>query len=101
MQEQSLYEDDGLRTILKKQIFECESFENLYLIRKMLAKSIPLKTIMSKNKSDWMPSGETKYVDMDNGFTLIKFANEMNCHHVFRSTMVSSRPNFQPPEVEA
>lgn len=36
----------------------------------------PLKTTASKIKADWMPAGEIKFVDMGNGFTLIKVANE-------------------------
>lgn len=48
----------------------------------MLGESVPLKTIISKTKSDWMPMGEIKLVDMGNGFILIKFANEIECNHV-------------------
>lgn len=30
-----------------------------------------------------MPSGEVKYVDMGNDFIFLKFANEVDCNHVF------------------
>lgn len=49
----------------------------------MLGESVSLKTIASKTKGDWMPRGEVKFVDMGNGFILIKFANEMDSNHVF------------------
>lgn len=57
--------------------------QNLFLIGKMLGESVSLKTIASKTKGDWMPRGEVKFVDMGNGFILIKFANEMDSNHVF------------------
>lgn len=49
----------------------------------MLVEAVPLKNIMAKTKSDWVPTWEIKYVDMGNCFLLIKFANEMDCNHVF------------------
>lgn len=48
----------------------------------MLGESVPLKTIISKTKSEWMATGEVKLADVDNGFILIKFANEIDCNHV-------------------
>lgn len=76
-------EEDDLLVVDEAELPDCDRFENLYLIGKMLGDSIPLKTIMVKTKSDWVPRGEIKYVDMGNGFMLIKFANEMDCNHVF------------------
>lgn len=76
-------DEDDLPDIDEVELPECEKFEILYLIRKMLGESVPLKTSMSKIKFDWMSTGEVKYVDMGNGFILIKFANEMDCNHVF------------------
>lgn len=55
---------------------------------------------MSKTKADWMPTGKIKYVDMGNGFTLIKFVNEMDCDHVFLSTLVCSGIDIQSSEME-
>lgn len=53
---------DDLPSIDEAELLECEGSENLYLIEKMLGESIPLKTIMDKTKSNWMPLGEIKYV---------------------------------------
>lgn len=74
---------DNLPDIYEVEILDCEKFENLFLIDKMLGESVPLKTITSKTKADWMPTGEVKFVDMGNGFILVKFANEMDYNHVF------------------
>lgn len=62
-------DEDDLPDIDKAELPECEKFENLYLIGKMLGESVPLKTIMSNTKSDWVPTDEAKYVkyvDMGN-----------------------------------
>lgn len=64
------------------EILDCEKLENLLLIGKLLGESV-LKTISSKTRPDWMPMSKIKYADMGNGFILIKFANEMDCNHVF------------------
>lgn len=48
----------------------------------MLGESGSLKTILSKSKLA-MPSGEIKSLDMASSFTLTKFANEIDCNHVF------------------
>lgn len=75
-------DEDDLPDIDEVELPDCEKFENLYLIGKILRESVPLKTITSKTKLDWMPTGELKYVDMGNGLILIKFASEMDCSHV-------------------
>lgn len=49
----------------------------------MIGESVPLKTLSSKTKADWLLTGEVIYVDMGNGFTLIKFSNEMDCNYAF------------------
>lgn len=75
--------EEDIPNIEEVEIPDCEKFENLFLIGKLLGESIPLKTIMSKTKADWTPSGEVQCVDMGNEFILIKFVNEMDCNHVF------------------
>lgn len=75
------YEGDGLPTIEEEELLECERFKNLYLFGKMLGGLVPMRTMMSKTKSDWMPSRETKYLGIGNGFMLIKFTNEMDCYY--------------------
>lgn len=76
-------DEEDLTNIEEGDLPDCEKFENLYLISNMLGESVPLKTIISKTKSEWMATGEVKLNDVDNGFILIKFANEMDCNHVF------------------
>lgn len=63
-------EEDDLPDIDEVQISECEKFENLFLIGKMFGESVPLKTIISKTKADWIPTREVKYVSMGNGLFL-------------------------------
>lgn len=75
--------EDDLLDVDELEIPECHKFENLFLISKMLGKSVPLKRVSSKIKADWMPTGEIKYVDMVNRVILIEFANEMDCNYAF------------------
>lgn len=82
-QEESSGGDGDIPNIDELEVPDCEKFENLFLIGKLLGESVPLKTVASKSKADWSPSGEIKYVDMGNGFILIKFANEMDCNRAF------------------
>lgn len=75
--------EDDISNIDEMEVPDCEKLENLFLIGKLLGESVPLKTIASKTRADRIPSGEIKYMDMGNGFSLIKFANEMDCNHAF------------------
>lgn len=52
---------------------DVSTFEQLYLIGKMLVESLPLKLIISKCFADWKLAREASIGDMDNGFSLIKF----------------------------
>lgn len=36
----------------EKELLDCEKFENFFLIGKLIGESVPLKTIISKTKSD-------------------------------------------------
>lgn len=75
--------DVDILNIDELEVPDCEKFENLFLIGKLLGESVPLKTIASKSKANWSPSGEIKYVDMRNGFIIIKFANEIDYNRAF------------------
>lgn len=75
--------EDEIPDIDEVEIPECERFENLFLIGKIIGESLPVKTLASKTKADWLLTGEVRYVDMGNGFTLIKFSNEMDCNYAF------------------
>lgn len=75
--------EDDIPNIEELEILDCEKFENLFLIGKLLGESVSIKIIMSKTKTDWAPSVEVRYVDMGKGFILIKFMNELDCSHVF------------------
>lgn len=74
--------ENDIPNIKEVEIPDWEKFD-LFLIGKLLGEFVPLKTVMSKTKADWASSGEVRYVDMRNGFILIKFMNEMDCNHVF------------------
>lgn len=41
-----------------EELPECDKFSSLYLFGKMLGESVPVKTITTKSKSDWMPKGK-------------------------------------------
>lgn len=75
--------EEDIPDIDEKELPDCEKFVNFFLIGKLIGESVPLKTIISKTKSDWVPTCEVKYIDMGNGFILIKSANEMDCNHVY------------------
>lgn len=75
--------EDEIPDIEEVEIPECERFDNLFLIGKIIGESVPLKTLSAKTKADWLLIGEVRYVDMGNGFILIKFSNEMNCNYTF------------------
>lgn len=45
--------DGDIPNIDELEVPDCEKFENLFLIGKLLGESVPLKTIASKSKADW------------------------------------------------
>lgn len=47
------------------------TFQQLYLIGKVLGEAIPIKLIASKCLLDWQVVGEVNIVDMGNGFNLL------------------------------
>lgn len=51
-------EDESLPNINEVELYNCDKLKNLYLIRKMIGYSVPLKTIMLKSKTDWMHTRE-------------------------------------------
>lgn len=85
---------DNLPDIYEVEILDCEKFENLFLIDKMLGESVPLKTITSKTKADWMPTGEVKFVDMGNGFILIKLLTKWTITMFFSISHGLSKDKF-------
>lgn len=60
-------------------------FYHLYLIGKILGEPIPIKFIMTKCSVGWHVAGEVSFVDMGNGFSLVKLTNELDCNRVFES----------------
>lgn len=54
--------EDDIPNIDEMEVPNCEKFENHFLIGKLLGESVPLKTIASKTRIDWIPSGVIKYV---------------------------------------
>lgn len=73
---------------------ECEKFVSLYLIGKMLGESVPIKTNTAKSKSDWMPKGEVRFVDMGNGFILVKLRMKRIVTLLSIISLGSSRDKF-------
>lgn len=57
-------DDDEIPDIDDSNLPDCDKFVTLYLIGEMLDESVPIKTITTKSKSDWLPKGEVKFVDM-------------------------------------
>lgn len=55
----------------------------MYLIGKTSREAIPIKLTMMKCTLEWKVSGEVSFVDMGNGFTLVKFSNEVDCNRVY------------------
>lgn len=61
--------EDEIPDIDEVGISDCERFENMFLIGKIIGQPVPLKTIVSKIKADWLLTGEIRFLDMGNGFT--------------------------------
>lgn len=58
------------------------TFEQLYLIDKILGETLPLKLVVFKCLTKWNPNGDVDMVDIGNGFYLIKFSNVMDRNSV-------------------
>lgn len=64
---------DDTPVIDEKDLTDIPSFEQFYLIGKILGESMSLKYILSKCVSDWHLTDEVSIADMGNGFSVVKF----------------------------
>ena len=71
-----------------------ESFANHFLIGKVLGESVPHKSISSKMKAEWKTSGESCFMDLGNGFFLIKLSTSEDSSKVWED-----RPFFMSLDV--
>lgn len=55
---------------------------HMYLTGKILGKAIPMKFIMTKCTLGRKVSGEVSLMDMGNGFSFVKFSNEVEDNRV-------------------
>ena len=75
----TLYLSLGDLPIMDEEDLVChKSFSKLYLVRKVLGESVPLKSIYSKIKAKWKTSSEFCFMDLGNDF-LIKFPSSKDC----------------------
>lgn len=69
------FNEDTIPIVNPGHLFNVSTFQQLFLIGKILGESLPTKLIASKCSAEWKPSGEFSTVDMGNGFSLVKCAN--------------------------
>lgn len=56
--------EEDIPDIDEKELPDCEKFENFFLIGRLIGESVLLRTIISKIKSDWVLTGQVKFIDM-------------------------------------
>lgn len=59
------------------------SCRKLFLFVKMLGEVVPIKLIISKCSLKRQITREENFVDIGNGYSLVKFTNQVYCNRVF------------------
>lgn len=78
----NLGDEDDIPVLLESNLKDMTPFYKMFLIAKYY-EATPIKFIMVKCNLEWKVAGEVNIMDIGNGFTLIKFSNEIDCNNFF------------------
>lgn len=70
-----VFTEDNVPIVDPRHLSDIATFEQLYLISKILGEALPLKLVSSKCLTKWKLMDDVSLADMGNGFYLIKFFN--------------------------
>lgn len=73
-----VFTEDNIPIVDPSHLYDVSTFEQLYLIGKVLGESLPLKLITFKCLAEWKLSGEVSIINMSYGFSLVKFTSVMD-----------------------
>lgn len=84
------FTEDNVHIFNTRHLFDVSQFEQFYLIGKVLGQSMSLKLILSTCILDCKLIGEVNFVDMENGFSLVKLTNALDCNWVLEGLALFS-----------